>query len=206
MIYDNIEDSYKTILSFHRTEFKVKDSKFIVSAYPIDKKEEAEKFIKSVRHEFFNAHHHPYAYVVGCDRNIYKISDDGEPSGSSGKSILRAIDKYNLTNIIIIATRYFGGTKLGKSGLSHAYFKSVDLCLAECNIVEKFVGKEIYLEFEYYYLNPVMNFLNNKKIRIIDNHSDELVKINLMVRLSLIETIKKELRNITKGKIKILTV
>lgn len=206
MIYNLMSDSYKTISKFHREEQKILNSRFIATAYPILDKDEADKYIKSIHKEFFNAHHHPYAYKLYFDKEYYKFSDDGEPSGTSGKPILNAIDKYCLTNIILIITRFFGGTKLGTGGLKHAYFDTADLCLSKCEIIEKYIEKEIYLEFDYTYLNPIMNLLIKKKIRIKENKSDFLVKMSLYVKLSLIDEFKKELINITRNNIKIIII
>lgn len=201
-----IKDNYKTIDEFCREEKKIKNSRFIASAFPIKDKMDAEKCIKIVKKEFFNAHHHPFAYIYGFNKEYYRFSDDGEPSGTSGKSIFNAIKKYNLTNLIVIISRYFGGTKLGTGGLKHAYFSTADLCLSKCKIVEKFIEKEFYIEYDYAFLNSILNFINKKKIKIKENKSDTIVRMNLLIRSSLVEDFKKELNNLTRGKIKIISL
>lgn len=198
-----IKDSYKTIDEFCREEKKIKNSRFIASAFPIKDRKDAEKFFKTVKKEFFNAHHHPFAYIYGFNKEYYRFSDEGEPSGTSGKSIFNAIEKYSLTNIIVIVSRYFGGTKLGTGGLKQAYFSTADLCLSKCKIVEKFIEKEFYIEYDYAFLNSILNFINKKKIKIKENKSDTIVRMNLLIRSSLVEDFKKELNNLTRGKIKL---
>ncbi len=206
MMSENIKDSFKTISEFRREEKKIKNSRFIASVFPISNKDEAEKCIVSIKKEFFNAHHHPFAYKLGFNGEYFKISDDGEPSGTSGKPILNAIDKYDLTNIILVVSRYFGGTKLGTGGLRQAYFNTADYCLSKCKIIEKFIEKELYLEFEYSKLNSVMNLINRRNINIKKNITDMVVKMYITVRLNEFKRFETELMEVTKGKIKIKSV
>jgi putative IMPACT (imprinted ancient) family translation regulator len=105
-------DSYRTISSKIRNEIKIIDSRFIASAFPVSVKEEAEDIIKQVRIEFYDANHNCFAYRIGISGEVFRYSDDGEPSGTAGVKIFRAIQSKNISDILIVVTRYFGGTKL----------------------------------------------------------------------------------------------
>lgn len=114
-------DYYYSIQEEVRYEEKIKGSKFIASAFPIDNSEEAEKIIKNMQKEFYDATHNCFAYKLGPKGLEYKVNDDGEPSGTAGNPILFAINKFKLSDILVVVTRFYGGTKLGKGGLARAY-------------------------------------------------------------------------------------
>ena len=109
-------DKYYTIKAAKRTEIKIKGSKFIGSAIPVNTKEEALNKLQDIRSEFYDATHNCFAWQIGHDKNDFRFSDDGEPSGSAGKPILQAIEKFNISNVLVVVTRFFGGTKLGVGG------------------------------------------------------------------------------------------
>ncbi len=134
------------------------------------------------------------------------MSDDGEPSGSAGKAILDAIDKYNVTDVIVIVARYFGGTKLGVGGLRRAFFESADLCLNNALIVENLITEKVNLEFDYTFMNVIMNLIEAEKVKLLENNSDEKCRLILEVRLSKIEKLKSELISLTNGSIRILVI
>ncbi len=194
-------DSYFTIKEFHTAEIKITKSKFISQAFPVKSQTEISEHIKEVRKKYYDASHHPYAFRIGIDKNNFKFSDDGEPSGSSGKPILEVIDKFNLTDILVMVTRYFGGTKLGVGGLRRAMSEAAEKCLGEAVIIEKLITEKINLEFDYRFMNAVMNLIETEKIKLIENYSDEKCKLILEVRLSKIDKLKKELVSLTSGSI-----
>lgn len=198
------KDSYYTLIKNCKTEIKIKKSLFIAQAFPVRDVEEVNLKIKNIKKEYFDAKHHPYAYRIGFDGNIFRTNDDGEPSNSSGKPVLEVIDKFKLTYVLIVVTRYFGGVKLGIGGLRRAYFDAALAVINEKNIGQKYVYKNVKLEFKYDFINPVMNLIENQKIKIQSNLSDDMVKINCSVRLSRIEQFKSELINITNGSVKFL--
>jgi len=197
-----INDAFKTIRKNASAEIKIKKSIFIAQAFPVNSTDEVREKILNVKKEYFDARHHPFAYRIGYDRNRFRFNDDGEPSGSAGKPILEAMDRFLLTNILIIVTRYFGGIKLGTGGLRRAYYDSALLSLNENNIEERFIYEEIKLEFKFDYINYVMNFIEKHKIKILENNSEEFVKYICDVRLSMVEKLKEELLIITNGSIK----
>ena len=201
-----INDAFKTIRKNASAEIKIKKSIFIAQAFPVISIEEVKEKILTVRKDYFDARHHPFAYRIGYDRNSFRFNDDGEPSGSSGKPILEAIDKFLLTNILITVTRYFGGIKLGTGGLRRAYYESALLTLNENNMEERFIYDKIKLEFKYDYINNVINYLEKNKIKISDNNSEEIVKYICEVRLSMVDKLKEDLLIITNGSIKIFNI
>lgn len=182
-------------------EIKITKSKFIAQSFPVNSLQEIPELIKDFRKKYFDASHHPYALRTGTGKNKFKISDDGEPSGSAGKPILEAIGKYDVTDVLVIVARYFGGTKLGVGGLRRAFFEAADLCLGNAAIIEKLITEKIKLEFDYKFMNTVMNLIETEKVKLIENNSDEKCKVTLDVRLTKSENLKKELVSITNGNI-----
>jgi uncharacterized YigZ family protein len=196
-----IKDKYYTVKSYNKAEIKITKSTFIAELFPVENTDEVSLNLKAVKEKYYDARHHPYAYRLGIDLNNFRANDDGEPSGSSGKPILEAIDKYGLTNVLIVVTRYFGGVKLGVGGLRRAYSETALASIEKNNIIEKFITENIHLEFGYEYISPVMNFLESNNYKIAENNSVVKVKLTCEVRLSFAENFKKELFNITKGTI-----
>lgn len=137
----NIEESdfYRTIESFGEFTLKVKGSNFIAQAYPVNLKEDAERTLQSIRTKYYDATHHCFAYKIGKDDNNFRYSDDGEPSGTAGKPIFQAINHFQLSDILLIVIRYFGGTKLGVGPLARAYYD------AAFNVLSNIPIKNIYL-------------------------------------------------------------
>jgi uncharacterized YigZ family protein len=196
-----IKDKYFTITNYSKAEIKITKSVFISELFPVVEIDEINDYLKSIRKKYFDARHHPFAYRLGPDKNNFRANDDGEPSGTSGKPILESIDKYYLTNILIVVTRYFGGVKLGVGGLRRAYSEAALASINEGNIIEKYIYENIKMVFDYEYISPVMNLIESGNFKIINNLSDEKVKLTCEVRISLTEKFKKDLYNITKGNI-----
>lgn len=196
-------DSYLTIDKISSAEIKISKSKFISQAFPVKSQTEVSEYLTEVKKKYYDASHHPYAYRLDVNKNNFKISDDGEPSGSSGKPILEVIDKYNVTDTLLVVTRYFGGTKLGVGGLRRAMSEAADLCLSNAVIVEKLITENINLEFDYKFMNVIMNLIESEKIKLLKNSSDEKCKLTLEIRLSKIEKLKSELVSLTNGSIRI---
>lgn len=196
-----IKDKYYTIKSYSKAELKITKSTFIAELFPVENTDEVSNNLKVVKERYYDARHHPYAYRLGLDLNNFRANDDGEPPGSSGKPILEVIDKSNITNVLIVVTRYFGGVKLGVGGLRRAYSETALASIEKNNIIEKFITENIQLEFNYEYISPVMNFLESNNYKISENISEDKVKLICEVRLSFSENFKKELVNFTKGSI-----
>ena len=152
-------DSYKTILQSCEAELKVSKSKFISQISPVNNSEEINKALISVRKKNYDAAHHPFAYRLGLDENNFRYSDDGEPSGSAGKPIMEVIDKFELTNVLLVVTRYFGGVKLGVGGLRRAIFEASELVVQNAEIITKQITENFNIEFDYKYIGAIMNFI-----------------------------------------------
>ncbi|MDD5362498.1 MAG: YigZ family protein [Ignavibacteria bacterium] len=196
-------DNYLTIEEHASTELKINKSRFIADAYPVNSSEEADERLNSVRKKYYDARHHPFSFILQ-DTNRFRYNDDGEPAGSSGKPIYDVINKYNLRNVIVIVTRYFGGVKLGVGGLKRAYFDTAEECLKLCKIKEILITKTVRLRFSYKFIGHVMKYLERSKISIKENNSGETVEIICDVRLGILDDMRKELTEITNGSIEIV--
>lgn len=158
---------YYTIEKNAIAEFKDKGSRFIAYAYPISTADEFKKYLQELKKEHSKAVHHCFAYRLGLDDNTFRVSDDGEPSGSAGKPILNVIDSKQLTNILIIIVRYFGGTLLGVPGLINAYKSATAIALQVVPFVQKPVEINYELQFDYTRMNDVMVVLKHYSCTII---------------------------------------
>lgn len=150
---------YKTIEKPSIAEFKDRGSRFIAYAFPVSSKEDFKERLTVIKKEHPAATHHCFAYRIGTDENTYRVSDDGEPSGSAGRPILGQIDSNELSNVLIIVVRYFGGTMLGIPGLINAYKTAASLSLQQTSIVQKPVLVHYRLQFDYTMLNYVMKII-----------------------------------------------
>lgn len=194
-------DSYKTIFTPSEAELKVSKSKFISQVYPVSNQDEVTNTLTSARKKYYDAAHHPYAYRLGTDDKNFRYSDDGEPSGSAGKPIMEVIDKFELTNVLIVVTRYYGGVKLGVGGLRRAIFEASELAVQNSEIVTKQITEDFNIEFDYKYIGAVMNFIEKEKIIILNNTSDDRVKLECSVIISKVEKFKDELGKLTNASI-----
>jgi uncharacterized YigZ family protein len=160
-------DTYKTITEVSKGIYKEKASKFLSFAFPVTTEEEVKKILQDLRKEYFDANHHCYAYQLGYDKSAYRVNDDGEPSGTAGRPIYGQIQSFDLTNILIVVIRYFGGTKLGVSGLIRAYKVSACEALESAAIVEKQVYDHYRILFHYDIMNEAMRFIKENHLNII---------------------------------------
>lgn len=159
MIFDStlmIPDYYYTIEQPSVAEFKDRGSKFIAFAFPVSDVNDFKEKLAIVKKEHPKATHHCFAYRIGLDGTTYRVSDDGEPSGSAGRPILGQIDSRQATNVLIIVARYFGGTLLGVPGLINAYKTAAALALQVTRLVQKPVLIHYHLQFDYTQMNDVM--------------------------------------------------
>ena len=155
-------DNYKTIRSSSEGIYKEKGSRFLSFAFPVGSQEEIKPLIEGIRKEYHDARHHCYAYMVGRDRLIWRINDDGEPSGTAGRPILGQINSFGLTNILIVVSRYFGGTLLGVSGLINAYKSAAADAIMNSVIIERTLHEYYIIDFPYISMNDVMKILKEE--------------------------------------------
>lgn len=165
--------TYQTLKSPIQAEFKDKGSRFLAFVYPVQTAEQVKKHVDDLRQEHHKARHWCYAYRLGVDGNQFRANDDGEPSGSAGRPILGQIDSFELTDVLVVVVRYFGGTLLGVPGLIHAYKTSTQMALENAQIVEKNIEKTVRIRCEYPYLNEA--------IRIAKNHQAEIIEQDLQL-------------------------
>jgi uncharacterized YigZ family protein len=177
-------DTYRTIKSKAEGLYKEKGSRFVSIAIPIADQKEIKPIIDSIKKEHHEAKHHCYAYMIGHDRSIWRVNDDGEPSGTAGRPILGQINSTGLTNIIIIVSRYFGGTLLGVSGLINAYRSAAASAIANGEVVERRVQDYFEIKFPYSSMNDVMKILKEENIGQSDQSFDLECSILINFRVS----------------------
>lgn len=165
-------DQYKTIKSPSEGLFKDKGSKFLAFAYPFEDENEVKKYIEPLRKEHFKAVHFCYAYRIGIDKNTFRINDDGEPSGSAGRPILNVLLSKEITNILVIVVRYWGGTLLGVPGLINAYKSATEEALIEAEIIEKTVNDVYKITFAYVQMNDIMKVVKDFDLKIRNQQFD----------------------------------
>lgn len=158
---------YTTIQQTSTAEFKDRGSRFIGYAFPVENTEEFKKYLQQVKKEHPKASHHCFAYRIGFDGNIFRSSDDGEPSGTAGKPILGQIDSKGITNTLIIVVRYFGGTMLGVPGLIHAYKTTAALALQVVAVIQKPIEILYELQFDYTRMNEIMLLIKQLNCSVI---------------------------------------
>lgn len=141
--------SYRTIDKPGQAVYKEKGSRFLAFAFPIENEQQIRHHLQALRKEFFDARHHCYAWMLGAEGTHYRANDDGEPNHSAGDPILGKIRSHQLTNILIVVVRYFGGVKLGVGGLISAYKTGAEMAIAQCSIVEKEVTESVMLHYDY---------------------------------------------------------
>lgn len=188
-------DTYKTITKLTKGSFKDRGSKFFAFAYPVENEEEVNTLRAEVRKKYHDARHHVYAFQIGIDEPIFRASDDGEPSNSSGPPVLGQIRSYGLTNILIIVIRYFGGTKLGIPGLINAYKSAAADALNNAKIIEKNIEINLKIMFQYAEMNEVMRITKNDSVRIINQKLEMDCTMNLGIKKSLFAQIYESFKS-----------
>jgi uncharacterized YigZ family protein len=193
MLFD---DTYKTISAASEGVFKDKGSKFIAYAYPIRSDEEVKNLLQNLRSEHPKARHFCWALRLSPDRSIFRIQDDGEPSGTAGRPILNTLLSADITNILIVVVRYFGGTLLGVPGLINAYKTAAAEAIKEANVIEKTVNDIYEITFDYLVMNDVMRLIKDEQLSILDQNFDNSCVIKFEVRRAHLNTVLGKLDKI----------
>lgn len=191
-----MSDSYLTIASPAEAIYKEKSSKFITYAYPVRSEEEIRELLEVLYKRHYDATHHCYAWRLGPHGEQFRSNDDGEPSGTAGKPILGQLLSNALTDCLIVVVRYFGGTKLGVSGLISAYKESAAAVIEEAEIIEKTVDRYFTIEFPYLVMNDVMRIIKEEQPNILSQEFDNLCTMRLSMRESRAETLLGKLRKV----------
>lgn len=189
-------DTYLSIDKPAQALYKDKGSKFIALAYPVQHEQQIKDILAGLKKEHHTANHHCYAYRLGADKLNFRANDDGEPSNTAGKPILGQIQSNDLTDILIVVVRYFGGTLLGVSGLIQAYKASAAEVIKACTVVEKQILFSYTIRFPFEHMNEAMKVLKQAECRITEQASDNECRISFQVRKSGSEACEEKLRKI----------
>ncbi|HBE9252191.1 YigZ family protein [Clostridioides difficile] len=196
--------NYRTLHEFGTDKITIEKSVFIGYAKPIKSEEEALEFINEIKKKHKDATHNVWAYTVGKNMNIQRYSDDGEPQGTAGIPTLEVIKKEDLRDVVVVVTRYFGGTKLGAGGLVRAYTKGAKLGLEAGKIIYKVMYQEVKVKIDYTQLGKVQNELMNLGYFIKDTVYEDNVEIVVYSRLEDVEKLSEKMIDITSGTGKII--
>lgn len=191
-----LQDIYRTIAEPAEAIYKERSSKFLVYAYPVESEDEVKMHLEHLRKQYFDATHHCYAYRLGSAGEQFRANDDGEPSGTAGKPILGQLLSAQVTNCLVVVVRYFGGTKLGVSGLIQAYKESTAEVLAASNIIEKTVDSLFEVQFPYIAMNGVQRVIKEVNPRIDQQNFDNLCTMILRIRKSEAPILEARLRKV----------
>jgi len=194
-------DTYKTIEGNTEGVFKDKGSKFIALMFAISSEEEAKNILLEIKKEHFSARHHCYAYRLGYYGEKYRANDDGEPSGTAGKPILGQLLSNELTNVLVVVVRYFGGTLLGVSGLINAYKCATKDAIEKAKIATKIIEKRFVLNFGYPVQNNVMKIIKDEKLEMCFSEFGMDCRINVLVRLNIVEKVLNLFKSIDGVKV-----
>ncbi|TJY36098.1 IMPACT family protein [Pontimicrobium aquaticum] len=176
-------DTYKTIVkASEEVLFKDKNSKFYGYAFPVNSEDSIKSKLELLKKEHHSARHWCYAYQIGTENIIYRANDDGEPNNSAGMPIYGQIQSFDVTNILVVVVRYFGGVKLGVGGLINAYKTTAQLALENSKIVTKTINKNYLITFDYKNMNKVMRIIKEKQLKIVNQKLELNCQIQISVR------------------------
>jgi uncharacterized YigZ family protein len=195
------EDTYKTLAASAEGTYTEKRSKFLAFALPVRTVDEVKQLVDAYQKKYYDARHVCYAYMLGAERKDFRANDNGEPSGTAGKPILGQINSNELTNVLIIVVRYFGGIKLGTGGLIVAYRAAAAEALANAEFVERTVDEDVTVSFEYPFMNDVMRIVKEEEPAIVSQSYDMDCLMTLRIRQSKMERMKERLRKVETARL-----
>lgn len=190
-------DTYRTISNPSEGIYTEKRSKFLAFAFPVCSVEDVKRLVAEHQKKYYDARHMCYAYMLGAQRTEFRANDNGEPSGTAGKPILGQINSNELTDILIIVVRYFGGVKLGTSGLIVAYRLAAAEAISAAEIVEKTVDEEVSFLFEYPFMNEVMRIVKEENPQIVAQNFDNDCAMTLRIRKDSMPRLKARLEKVS---------
>ncbi len=199
-----MDDTYKTITGPSEGYYTEKRSKFISYAIPVRTIDEVKAEVARLRKEYYDARHVCWAYMLGADRKTFRANDDGEPSSTAGKPILGQINSNELTDILVVVIRYFGGIELGTSGLIVAYRTAASEAIASATIEERTVDEDITVVFEYPYLNSIMRIVKEDSPAIIAQKFDMDCEMTLRIRKSEADRLRNRLQKVETAYLKMV--
>ena len=190
-------DTYRTIKALATGTYSEKRSKFLAFAIPVRSVEEVKQVVSEYQKKYYDARHVCYAYMLGAERKDFRANDNGEPSGTAGKPILGQINSNELTDILIVVVRYFGGVKLGTSGLIVAYRLAAAEAIAAADIIEKTVDEDITFFFEYPFMNDVMRIVKEENPQIVSQGFENDCAMTLRIRKDSMPRLKARLEKVS---------
>jgi len=196
------EDTYKTIVSPSEGIFRDKGSKFLAYAYPLRNEDQVKDLVTQLKSEHPKARHHCWAYRLTPDRSVYRINDDGEPSGTAGRPILNTLLSNDLTNILVVVVRYFGGTLLGVPGLINAYKTATQEALNAAEVVEQTVNDIYHVSFGYEQMNDVMRIVKDEGIGVLKQDFDNRCGLELEIRQQQVNRVLGRLQQVDGSQVK----
>ena len=196
-----MDDTFKTIAAPAEGTYSEKRSKFLAFAIPVRTLDEVKELVKEYQKKYYDARHACYAYMLGHERKDFRANDNGEPSGTAGKPILGQINSNELTDILIIVVRYFGGIKLGTSGLIGAYKTAAADAIANATIIEKTVDDDVTVFFEYPFLNDVMRIVKEEDPQVVEQVFEMDCKMTLRIRRSKMGRLRSRLEKVETARI-----
>ena len=196
-----MDDTFKTIAAPAEGTYSEKRSKFLAFAIPVRTLDEVKELVKEYQKKYYDARHACYAYMLGHERKDFRANDNGEPSGTAGKPILGQINSNELTDILIIVVRYFGGIKLGTSGLIGAYKTAAADAIANATIIEKTVDDDVTVFFEYPFLNDVMRIVKEEEPQVVEQVFEMDCKMTLRIRRSKMGRLLSRLEKVETARI-----
>ena len=196
-------DTYKTLKEASKEIlFKEKNSKFFGYAFPVSSEEEIKKHIEHLKKEHFSARHWCYAYQIGIEKTHYRANDDGEPNNSAGMPIYGQIQSFEVTNVLVVVVRYFGGVKLGVGGLISAYKVAAQMALEESEIIEKTIDKYFALSFNYAHMNKVIRIIKEKNLSIVSQKMEMDCEIIIGTRKKNVQNLLDTFENLYEVQLK----
>jgi uncharacterized YigZ family protein len=180
------DDTFHTLAALATGEFRDRGSKFLAFAYPVSTEAEVRTYLDTLRGQHAKAVHHCYAYRLGLDRNNYRANDDGEPSGSAGRPILNVLYSRELTNVLVVVVRYFGGTLLGVPGLINAYKTATMAALDKAEVIERTVNETCRVRYPFEQMNEVMRLVKEQQLTVLKQDYDSACILDVAVRKSLV--------------------
>lgn len=179
-----MSDVYHTVEKPATGYYKDKGSKFYSFAYPVQNENDVKEILQNLKKEHHSARHHCYAWRIGTEQIAFRANDDGEPASTAGKPILGQLIRFDVTNILVVVVRYFGGTLLGVSGLINAYKNAAEGALNNAEIVTHYIEKQFQLDFTYPGLNQVMQIIKNENLTVLNTQFKEACRLLFSVRKS----------------------
>jgi uncharacterized YigZ family protein len=194
MLFD---DTYRTLEKPAEGLFRDRGSKFLAFAFPLNAESELKNILAQLKSAHPKANHHCWAFRLGIDRSVFRVNDDGEPSGTAGRPILNTLLSKDLTNILVVVVRYFGGTLLGVPGLINAYKSATEDVLNNGKIIQKTVNDIYRIQFDYLQMNDIMKIIKEDDLTIISQDFDADYSISVSIRKTMVNKVLGKFENLT---------